>query len=105
MHRHASENVLFVYGTLIDPDVQRAVIGRKVELEAQAVRGYSKRRIILDGKSYPILVPTSEAVTEGFVMRLTTMELAQVDAYESEAYRRTRLTLLDHRDAWAYVAP
>ncbi|MCK6452815.1 MAG: gamma-glutamylcyclotransferase [Alphaproteobacteria bacterium] len=77
----------FFYGTLLDPDIARRVVGRDVTLEPAWLSGY--RRVRAAGKWYPILVPgTPDDTVEGAVAgRLTRSEIARLVAYEGANYR------------------
>lgn len=87
----------FFYGTLLDDDIRRGVIGRDVPLEPAALAGY--RRVRAAGKWYPILVPgpASERVDGGLVQGLAHAEIDRLVAYEGAGYRLspTSVTLSD----------
>ena len=72
---------LFVYGTLLDPKMRRAVIGRSCRTRAATLVGYARR----EGR-YPYLAPDAAACTAGqLLLRLTGAELARLDDYEGVA--------------------
>jgi hypothetical protein len=79
----------FFYGTLLDPDVRRAVLGRP----AHALRG---RHAVLDGyrrvtvpeKSYPTLAADAGGAVAGLVFGGITPALARrLNVFEGTAYR------------------
>jgi gamma-glutamylcyclotransferase (GGCT)/AIG2-like uncharacterized protein YtfP len=41
---------------------------------------------------------------KGMVFEITPEELEQADAYEVDAYKRERISLLSGDEAWAYVS-
>jgi hypothetical protein len=77
----------FFYGTLLDDDIRRGVIGRDVPIEPAALAGY--RRVRAAGKWYPILVPgpAGERVDGGLAQGLTRAEIDRLVAYEGAGYR------------------
>ena len=98
---------LFVYGTLRDAAVQRAVFGREVEGEADAVRGYRLVAVTIDGTAYSSLArcQPSEAPVHGLVLQLSEDELARADAYEgSTDYVRAVVSLESGRIAFVYLS-
>lgn len=91
--------LLFSYGTLRDPQVQRALFGRLVEGMPDAMVGWRRRMIeITDpdviAKSgtrwHPMVERSDDPVdaVEGTVFRLTREDLASADAYEVDYVRR-----------------
>lgn len=84
----------FFYGTLLDADLQAAVIGRAVREDAlvpASIAGY--RRVRAAGQTYPMLVPgravdrVDGAVASGF----TRQEIDRLVAYEGDGYVLTAL--------------
>lgn len=97
------EELVFVYGTLRDPKIQTEIIGRLVEGSPDTLVGYKKSTITLRNTVYPILVPEPNGIIEGEILKLTPDELARVDEYETNAYRRVKVTLKSGREAWVYL--
>ena len=98
---------LFAYGTLRDPAVQRAVLGREPESEADALAGYRLASVAIGGETYRTLCPADEGgePIEGLALRLRVLELTAADAYEGETdYARVRVRLESGRDAFVYVS-
>jgi hypothetical protein len=59
----------FFYGTLVDADVRRLVLGRDVPdaaLEPALLRDH--RRYAVIGQPYPAIVPEAEATTDGVIL-------------------------------------
>lgn len=86
---------LFFYGTLLDADIQRRVIGRVLAGAAflsATLAGF--RRVRAAGKWFPILVPgvASDAVTGAVAEGLTAREIARIVAYENDGYAMKRVT-------------
>ena len=84
---------LFIYGTLRDPDILAAVLGREVPLEAlQPATAEGFKTVYYPGQVYPALVAApGEAATGALLQGLSAAELAALDAYEGDEYRRGSL--------------
>lgn len=104
---------LFAYGTLREASVQRAVLGREVASEPDAVTGYrldwlEERDAAAVATSgvvcHRVAVSEADGRIEGCVLQLTPAELARADAYEDADYDRVLVTLASGRPAWLYVA-
>jgi hypothetical protein len=81
---------LFVYGTLRDPDLIAAVLGRPVfRGEAHPARAPGFRAATYPGRTYPALVRAPGSAAEGLLLTgLTPFERDLLDAYEGDEYRR-----------------
>lgn len=107
---------LFSYGTLRQPEVQRANFGRLLVGTPDAVTGYRLSTVAIDDPEvvvesgsavHPILVATGNLADriDGTVFLITQTELDAADAYEAEAYVRVEVALRSGGRAWAYVKP
>lgn len=97
------DELLFVYGSLRDPNVQSEIIGRLVEGTPDMLLGYGKSTVKVRDIVYPILIPESGGVIDGEILRLTKDELDKVDIYETKAYRRVKVKLKSGTDVWVYL--
>jgi len=81
---------LFVYGTLCDPELRAAVLGRVLPPEAVHVaRAPGFRAVNYPGRVYPALLRAPGAAAEGLLLLgLTAFENDLLDAFEGEEYRR-----------------
>jgi gamma-glutamylcyclotransferase (GGCT)/AIG2-like uncharacterized protein YtfP len=93
---------LFVYGTLQDAEVQQRIIGRLVAGSPDALDGYRKAQISIGGNFYPFAVQDAADSVRGQVLEVTADELAAMDAYEGDEYRRIQVTLRSGRIVWVY---
>lgn len=107
-------HLLFSYGTLRQPEVQRDVFGEEVPGEPDAVTGHRLGEVVIDDPRvielsgaaiHPGLVPddTPGAEVAGTVFALTDAQLAAADEYEVDAYRRVAMPLRSGRTAWVYA--
>ena len=101
---------LFAYGTLQKPEVQRAVFGRRVTGEPDALPGYRLGWIeIREGGAatrYRNIVASGNGHDEvaGLVLAVSEAELAMADAYEGPTnYRRIPVDLKSGRQAFVYI--
>lgn len=76
----------FFYGTLRDPDVREAVLGRAAAARPARLDGHALRRI--DGTPYPAVVPVRGCSVAGDLVRLHgSAALRRLLAYEGADYR------------------
>ena len=101
---------LFSYGTLRQSEVQRAVFGRRVEGEPDALAGYRLGWIEIreggEATRYRNIVSSGNADDEvaGLVLSISEAELALADAYEGPtSYRRIKVILKSDREVYVYV--
>jgi len=77
----------FFYGTLIDPDVRRLVLGHlaPAEVEAAVLPGW--KRVPLPGVTYPTILRAAEASVKGVLARgLNAAARRRLIDYESDDY-------------------
>jgi hypothetical protein len=105
---------LFAYGSLRQPEVQRAKFGRLLEGQADALPGFALAPLTITD---PDVVATSGAAVHmiarptgdpanlvpGLVFAITPAELEAADDYEVDAYTRIPLRLASGVDAFVYV--
>ncbi|NWK97010.1 UDP-N-acetylmuramate--alanine ligase [Sphingobium lactosutens] len=94
-----SDILLFSYGTLRQPEVQKALFGRHVVGTPDAIPGFRQRMIEISdpdviAKSgtrwHPMVEPSDDPAdaVDGLVFRLTPQDIARADAYEVDYVRR-----------------
>lgn len=87
-----SQNV-FVYGSLMFPEIYRKVTGSVPELTDAKLPGF--RRYAVEGRGYPAIAPESEGNVEGkLLINVSDDELQALDSYEgisSGLYSRCRV--------------
>lgn len=100
------EHLLFVYGTLRDPRVQRALFGRAPEASPADLDGWALYCSAADG--YLFIKPNPAGMVRGEMLRLPAQDLAIADYWEETPtlYAREvvviRTSLGDTR-AWTYT--
>ena len=101
-------DLLFVYGTLRDPDLLSGVLNRPLSAAAilPAVAP-GLRAVHYPGRIYPALVRVPGAVAEGLVLTdLTPFERDLLDAFEGAEYRRGLIAVMlgeELHEAFAYL--
>jgi gamma-glutamylcyclotransferase (GGCT)/AIG2-like uncharacterized protein YtfP len=100
--------MLFVYGTLRDPDVLSGVLGRPVAPQAMlaaAAPGFGT--VHYPGRVYPALVRRPGGAAVGLTLTdLTPFELDLLDAFEGAEYRRGIVPVVideELHEAFAYL--
>ncbi|MGV8952759.1 MAG: gamma-glutamylcyclotransferase family protein [Cypionkella sp.] len=87
---------LFAYGTLRDPDILSALLGRSLPASrciAATAPGF--RAVHFPARVYPALLAAPGAEAAGLLLHgLTPAELAVLDAFEGDEYRRGEITVL-----------
>lgn len=108
--------LLFSYGTLRQPEVQRANYGRLLEGTPDALTGYrlaplpiSDPEVVrISGKAVHSIARRSGDPADripGLVFALTPEELAATDRYEVDVYGRIEAELVSGTRAFVYVGP
>lgn len=109
-----AEVLLFSYGTLQLPEVQRATFGRLLEGSADALVGFERKMLrITDAavlktsgqEEHPIVMPCDDMTqrVDGMVFAITEEELAEADSYEVADYERISTVLASGKRAFVYV--
>ncbi len=99
---------LFVYGTLLVPQVLRQVCGKVSSAESAILHDFA--RFGIRGKPYPGIVPMDGACVTGMLYwNLRPAAWQRLDAYEDYFYQRQCLQVEcatgEYRLAWSYVIP
>ncbi|WP_255448437.1 gamma-glutamylcyclotransferase family protein [Telmatospirillum sp. J64-1] len=80
---------LFVFGTLMDGDVQEVVLGAHLPthaMEPAVIQGF--RRVFVAGRTYPMLLPHSSGWVQGVLIHdLGQAAFHRLQAYEGWEYR------------------
>jgi gamma-glutamylcyclotransferase (GGCT)/AIG2-like uncharacterized protein YtfP len=92
---------LFVYGSLMFPEVLLALLGRAPDSTAASAAGW--RVAALRGRSYPGLVPGPGTASGRLLTGLSPGEWRTLDAFEDDRYELRELSLTDGGRSSAYV--
>ncbi len=94
---------LFVYGTLLDPDIQLSVFGRLIEGRNDRLIGYKVIKKTFVSGTFPVVVSDSNSITKGKILTISEDELYCSDRYEGDEYARVEVQLESGTSAWIYV--
>jgi len=94
---------LFIYGTLLDPNVQLDLLGRICQGKWGLIDNYILLRDWnVEGTAYPRLFPHSAGCVVGQVIEVSDEELLILDEYETDAYVREKILVKDLGYAQSY---
>jgi gamma-glutamylcyclotransferase (GGCT)/AIG2-like uncharacterized protein YtfP len=99
------KHLLFVYGTLIEPETQQEVLGRTTIGTPDELADYAAHPVIIEGMKYTTIKSNAGSKITGWVITLGDEDLAAIDKYETSAYTRIKVRLVSGAEAWAYVEP
>jgi gamma-glutamylcyclotransferase (GGCT)/AIG2-like uncharacterized protein YtfP len=95
--------MLFAYGTLQDPEIQREVCGRIWKGRENFLFGYTLSSTVIEGETFPSIMPDVSGVIGGMVCAVASEDLLKADVYEGSSYRRIKRRLASGDEAWVYV--
>jgi len=97
--------MLFSYGTLRLEDVQRKVFGRRVASKQDALVGFVRESVVIEGATEAnVRFAGGSSRVDGVVLDVTDDELARADDYELPyGYERIAVKLASGTEAWVYV--
>jgi gamma-glutamylcyclotransferase (GGCT)/AIG2-like uncharacterized protein YtfP len=96
-------NKLFIYGTLINPKIQKNIIGHIINGIPDILKRYEKSAIEIDNEKYPIIIPNKNKIVSGFIIEISNDELKKIDEYEGVEYKRIEIVLQSGISVWVYV--
>jgi gamma-glutamylcyclotransferase (GGCT)/AIG2-like uncharacterized protein YtfP len=110
----SAEIPLFVYGSLRQAEVQRALFGREIEALPDVLAGFVRALVTIDdadvvaksgSATHQILDETGDPADriEGQVLMLSAAELDAADAYETKDYARFAVRLESGIRAFVYA--
>ncbi|MDQ6470918.1 gamma-glutamylcyclotransferase family protein [Flavobacterium sp. LHD-80] len=100
---------LFSYGTLRSKQIQMQVFNKVLTGTADKLLGYKLKSLQIEeefGMADYVVAVASENPSEiihGVVFNVTLADLAKVDLFESNAYKRVQVTLKSGTVAWIYM--
>jgi gamma-glutamylcyclotransferase (GGCT)/AIG2-like uncharacterized protein YtfP len=98
-HRYALAVQLpvFVYGTLLWPEVQRRITGKIFPGRPATLLGY--RRGLVRGETYPSVQPALDCSVPGMLLSgVDRPSLLRLDAYEGSDYERLKVQVRDENE-------
>jgi len=93
---------IFTYGTLMDESVRTRVLGKEITGKNDSLSNFKlKQHSIL--YSYPVVEKDEGNNVVGMVFEVTDNDLVKLDYYESDYYRREKVTLDSGVKSMVYV--
>jgi len=97
------KEILFAYGTLRCPKVQKIAFGKKKKGTRDILKGYKKYKRTIEKETCPIILKKKGSFVRGKVYELSKRELKHADNYETELYLRKKVILKSGKSAWVYI--
>jgi len=94
---------IFVFGNLMDDNVQFAAFGRRAEFVYDTLFDYKKEGIRINGSTSSNIVPARGHSLAGSILYLTPEEVKILENKFGPAYRKIRVRLNSGREAWTYI--
>ncbi|MDW8851940.1 gamma-glutamylcyclotransferase family protein [Flavobacterium sp. MMLR14_040] len=100
---------LFSYGTLRSKEIQRQVFNRILIGKPDQLLGHKLKSLQIEEEfgmaDYVVVVPSADAsdIIHGVVFDVSNADLAKVDIFESNSYKRVRVKLKSGTEAWIYM--
>jgi hypothetical protein len=106
---------LFSYGTLQKDKVQLETFGRLLRGTKDTLQNYKLSTVKITDEDvlnkseqeyHLIAIPSDQEADaiDGVIFEITHEELLAADGYETDAYKREKLTFRSGRTAWVYIA-
>lgn len=98
-------NTLFIYDTLTNKHILYDILKRNPDMKKNSLCGFSMSGIIIENINYPAIIKnlSNNTVINGVTFTITPKEIIKIDKYETDAYQRIQVTLVDKTKAWTYV--
>lgn len=100
---------LFSYGTLRSKEIQRQIFNKVLTGTPDQLLGHKLKSLQIEEEfgmaDYVVVVPSKDPadIIHGVVFTISDTDLAKVDLFESNAYKRVQVTLESGAVAWIYM--
>jgi gamma-glutamylcyclotransferase (GGCT)/AIG2-like uncharacterized protein YtfP len=100
---------LFSYGTLRSKQIQMQLFNKILTGTPDQLLGYKLKSLQIEEEfgmaDYVVAVPSQDSSDpiHGVVFNISPSDLAKVDIFESNAYKRVEVTLKSGTSAWIYI--
>ena len=86
---------IFVYGTLMSPQVVRILLGRTVVPSPAILSGYQRYPVV--DQAFPGMIPNNSGMTEGMILEeLSAIDVQVLDWFEGDEYVRRSVTCVQN---------
>lgn len=84
---------LFVYGTLMNEELIRALLRGSFPMVDAVLKGYERLQVV--GQSYPAIRPNRHNIVKGRLMtKLSPLHIRKLDDYEGNMYKRISVRVI-----------
>ncbi|MEO7975853.1 gamma-glutamylcyclotransferase family protein [Flavobacterium sp.] len=100
---------IFSYGTLRSKEIQMQVFNKILTGTPDQLTGYKIKDLQIEEEfgmeDYFVATPSENSLDaiDGIVYSITSADLAKADLFESNAYKRSQVTLKSGITAWIYL--
>ena len=100
---------LFSYGTLRSKEIQRQIFNKVLTGTPDQLLGHKLKSLQIEEEfgmaDYVVVVPSENPIDiiHGVVFNISNTDLAKVDLFESNSYKRVQVTLKSGIEAWIYM--
>ncbi|MFH6999829.1 gamma-glutamylcyclotransferase family protein [Flavobacterium sp. FlaQc-57] len=100
---------LFSYGTLRSKEIQRQIFNKVLTGTPDQLLGHKLKSLQIEEEfgmaDYVVVVPSQDPtdIIHGVVFNISPADLAKVDLFESNAYKRVQVILNSGNVAWIYM--
>ncbi|KFF04250.1 gamma-glutamylcyclotransferase family protein [Flavobacterium reichenbachii] len=100
---------LFSYGTLRSKEVQMRLFNKILTGKQDQLLGHKLKSLQIEEEfgmaDYVVVVPSDDLsdTIHGVVFTISNTDLAKVDVFESNSYKRVRVVLKSGIEAWIYM--
>jgi len=94
---------LFVFGNLMDDNVQRLAFGRKVDFVYDVLFDYIKQDIIINKNRTFTIIPKRGFSVNGAILYLNPDEVSLIEQKQGSSFKKIKVRLNSGKDAWTYV--
>jgi len=100
---------LFSYGTLRSKEIQMRLFNKILSGNPDQLLGHKLKSLQIEEEfgmaDYVVAVPSEDSVdpVHGVVFNISPSDLAKVDVFESNAYKRVQVALKSGTTAWIYI--
>ena len=94
---------VFVYGNLMDDNVQQLAFGRKVEFVYDVLFDYIKQDMVLGRSRTFTIIPKRGFSVNGAILYLKPEEVSFIEQKQGTHFKKIRVRLNSGKEAWTYA--
>jgi len=94
---------VFVYGNLMDDNVQRLAFGRKVEFVYDVLFDYIKQDVVMGRNRTFTIIPKRGFSVNGAILYLNPEEVSFIEQKQGSQFKKIKVKLNSGKEAWTYA--